>query len=574
LPKYPLKSFSKEWIFKTYTMNLFNYIIHSDLQTKIFIVISLFVLSFIQFKILKIKKFKWIVLILLQSLFGFLLSFVTVYSIIVHLVVYIFPSFLIAFIIYKITFTPDDDNEIAFSFYLTSKRKYLKISENGIFRHFGVFGGTGAGKTKSILKFTIKQMAKLNMSGVIVDYKYYDLVKAAYTHYLDSNVKFLPVNSVDLSRSLQCNPISPNYIKDPEDAIEAASSIIANLARASKDGFWIDAGESILAGCIWKFKEDLPDKCFLPYITATISRSTSATLINFLSTNMQAQELAMPYFKAINNDRTLGNIETTVANALRKISVKKISWLLSGDDINFHLNDPKKPSILCLSNNMQADSSYSPILALILSTAARVMTKPNQNYSGFIVDEASRIKFPDLEKTVSALREYKIFFMMCMQDIAQGKRIYTDSWRSILNNFNNQFYGNTSDQESAEMYARMYGKVYKSFKSKTKRKHEITASSISVSDRQVYIKEPNEFLNMPAGNFFGLTKNSNMVSFDETFQMYEDEEFDIPVINPNVDDDIIKENFESIIHETEELLKPFIPEEEPQPKRRFNPEID
>jgi type IV secretory pathway TraG/TraD family ATPase VirD4 len=543
-------------------MKIFDLVFNSDLQTKLFIGVSIVVLFIIQLFLFRLKRIKIVFFIVLHSLFGFLLAAVTTYNPFAHAIIYILPSFLLSWFVRKLTHKNKEvNNEMKFTFNFTSSNKKIEVYRNGIFRHFGVFGGTGAGKTKSILKPTIKQMAYYGMSGVIIDYKYNDLIKSAYTHYLGSSVSFKPINTFDLTRSLQCNPVSSKIIKDPEDAIEAAKNVIANLAKESKEGFWVDAGESLLSAVIWKYRTELSDLCYLPYVTATISRTDSHTLMNFLANNTQAWDLAMPYFKAIKSDRTLGNIETTVANALRKISVPKVSWILSGDDIDFfNINNPEKPSILSLSNNMAKDTTYSPIIALILATASQLMSYPNRNPSGIIIDEASRIRLPELERILSTLREYDIFVMLCMQNIYQGEKIYKDDWQSILDNLSGKFFGYTSNQKSIEMYARMYGKLYKAFSSRTKRRTDLLDSSVTVSERQVFIKEPNEFLDFEEGHFFGRLKKANIQAFDETFEMYNDSnEYDIPVINSGATEKAIQDNYEKIINTVLNIIEPFRP---------------
>lgn len=545
-------------------MNILETVLNADFGTKVFILLSNIFLIVGQYYIFRIRleKLKNFILLLVHVLFGLLLSRISSYHILVHLLVYILPSFTIAGIIRLISKINFKSKKIKQYPFVYRTVKGTKVVVKNIFRHIALIGGAGSGKTRGFIKWTIKQMAKYNFSGMIHDYKKFDLAKTAYTFYLDSDVEFKGINFFSLSHSLQINPVSLKAIPAPAYANEAAHTFVVNLAKMSKnsDPYFVEAAESLLAAVIWKFREDIPHKCYFPYIASFIMLGTTEQVNTFINTNIQSEILASPYRKIIANEKGSSSVESTLANALRKIGLPEIFWVLSGDDVDPELNNPDSPTMLCISNYMKLDATYSPVIALIMDVCSKSMSEPGKNPSGVIVEEGSTILLPNLAKMAATLREYLTFVMFCIQDITQGEILYERlGIKSLLGNLGTHIYGRVMDMDTAEKYAKMYGRFFKKFTSRTRNSQGIGARSYTESDRQIYVKEPEEFLQLEPFHFFGLVAEGNVKKFDETFIMYneDDKEFDLPEVK-NVTPQMVKDNFKKIINDVKMMLDAVI----------------
>ena len=493
---------------------------------------------------------------MIQVGFGYFLSLVSEYNILVHLVIYFLPSLIIALILKHFLRARDKISNVGSFSFTYEVVKGTRVIINNIFRSVALIGGAGSGKTKSIIKPTIKQMARQNFCGAIYDYKKYDLAKTAYTHYLDSEVEFKGINFFDLSKSYQINPISPRVIISPAYANDAANVLVANLSKQSgkDDSFFIEAASSAIAGTIWKLKEDYPQYCYLPYVVSILLQKTTKQVAEFLQSNQQSSLLGSSFIKSVKSDRQSSGIEATVSNALRKIALPEIFWVLSGDDIDLDLNNPDHPTLLCLSNYMKLDSSYAPVIALILDMCSKCMSEPGMRQSGFIIEEGSTILLPNLAKIPATLREYLVFVMFCIQDITQGEELYQRiGIKKLLANLGTHIYGRVMDMETAESYAKMYGKYFQRFTSRTRKGYSITASSYTDSERQVFFKEPTEFMHLEPGEFFGLVAEGNVKKFHNRFKEYNEEEFDLPFVK-KVDSNMVNDNFNRILSEAERTL--------------------
>lgn len=539
-------------------MKIFSLLQHADRATIIFIIISIIVLSLVQYLAVKVKsRFCCIVLIaVIQGGFGYFLSRVSEYNIYVHLIIYLLPSIIIAIILrYVLGYTMNQPakNDFKFTYEVV---KGSSVTVNNIFRSVALIGGAGSGKTKSIIKPTIKQMAKQNFCGAIYDYKKYDLAKTAYTHYLDSEVEFKGINFFDLSKSYQINPISPKVIISPAYANDAANVLVANLSKQSskEDPFFVEAASSAIAGTIWKLKEDYPEYSYLPYVVSILLQKSTKDVANFLQSNQQSSLLGSPFIKSVKSDRQSSGIEATISNALRKIALPEIFWVLSGDDIELDLNNPAHPTLLCLSNYMKLDSSYAPVIALILDMCSKCMSEPRMQQSGFIIEEGSTILLPNLAKIPATLREYMVFVLFCIQDITQGEELYQRlGIKKLLANLGTHIYGRVMDMETAESYAKMYGKYFQRFTSRTRKGYSVTASSYTDSERQTYIKEPTEFMHLEPGEFFGLVAEGNVKKFHSRFKEYNEQEFDLPFVK-KVNTQMVDDNFNKILSESEAII--------------------
>ena len=114
-------------------MKIFDLVFNSDWQTKIFILVSIILLFLIQLSIFKIKRLKILFFISLHVGFGVLLSVVTIYNPFAHLIIYVFPSFILSCLIRIITYKKVTDNkEMKLIFNFTSSNKKIEIYRNGI----------------------------------------------------------------------------------------------------------------------------------------------------------------------------------------------------------------------------------------------------------------------------------------------------------------------------------------------------------------------------------------------------------------------------------------------------------
>ncbi|MDP4272683.1 MAG: type IV secretory system conjugative DNA transfer family protein [Bacteroidota bacterium] len=472
------------------------------------------------------------------------------------LAIYVLPPLALAIFLHFISDKKIEADDFKF-IYHTDQGKL--IIENP-FRGFGVFGGAGSGKTKSITKPTIENCARLNVCGAIYDYKKFDLTCCALTMYkkYNSSVKLHFVNFFDLKYSERVNPVAPEMLENPAYASQAASTLIRNLVKGSeesKDPFFIDAAESGLAGILWRLKEDFPEQCSLPYAVAISLNKDICKVYDFVSKNKQASLIAAPFLQSAVSEKQMAGVAASMSSGMRKLALPELFYVLSGNDFSLDLNNPQEPKLLCISNYQVLEDVFSPVIALTINMALKQMNQEGKSPSIVMLDEGTTIKIPNFDNIPATARENKIITFFICQDMVQGEGTYGRIGRDkILANLANQMYGLVRDPQTAERYSKMFGKEFKEFSSKSIRQGDLFISSSTRSPREVDIYPPQVFQQLEAGEFYGVFADANHKTFNARYKMYDEIEMPMKILN-SVTSSEVQRNFHEILAESDFLVQ-------------------
>jgi hypothetical protein len=535
--------------------DIFSSLMESNLTTKLFVLISVVILSIITYYLLRIK-WKIITILLLHGIFGVLLARISVYSPLVQLYLYILPSLILGI----------------FLFFLFPKKEFhyepgpydLKLeTEKGplIFNPFAgvcILGVPKAGKTASLVKPIIKQMAEKNFSGLIYDFKRDDLTRCAYYHYLNHpEVDFKMINFFDINRCSRVNPIHPSIMTHPSYAREASIVFLANMMGGSlnqaslESKYWIDSAAGVLSAIFWNLKLFTPQYCDLPHAIAILIKKDTKELQRYLEKSDQAYFMAASFFKSSDSEKQVAGILGTLASSLSKIALPEIFYAMSGEpDVNLNLNDPNHPTLLTLSTTNDLKATYAPALALIISSSLKLMNQPNLHHSALVLEEASTLIIPEFDNTPATARSNKIGTIIIAQDMVQLEDGYSRIGRDkLLANLGTHIYGRARDVETAERYSRMFGTIEKYYTSTNRKSGAMLDSGYTDSLRDVRKYKPEVFLNLGIGQFIGLIGEGNMEELNAKFKYSKDVESQLPYVRGISPEDVQK-TFDMIIEES------------------------
>lgn len=356
------------------------------------------------------------------------------------------------------------------------------VNVNNPFRGTLVVGGAGSGKSESIIKPYIAEAAALNYSGILYDFKnpqlslYYYHFNELYRSQGHKIVNAAYINFQDLQKTQRCNPLAPRYIPSVGHAEEYATVIYTNLIPESikKMDFWHRSAIAILQASIWYFVTNYPEKSTLPHIVAFLQGSVD-DIFTTLKRDSTCKRLISSILTSYEN-KALGQLSGTIGTlqlALNRFNSPEIAYVLSSDDVNLDLNDPKDPTFLCIGNIPTLQATYSPVISLIITVATKMMNNPNKHHSIVILDEAPTIYIPNLEVIPATGRENKVALVFACQDFSQITDAYgKDKTNTIIANLANQFYGRVSHHETAEYMIKLGGK------------HDVLMTSYSSSSGQ------------------------------------------------------------------------------------------
>lgn len=534
--------------------DLIHYLSGADQTTLIFIASSIVVLGAIQ-RILFPLPFKYATIPVVHLLFGALLSRISVYHPLVHVLVYIAPSIVLTGIL-MLVFPPRKEQPSNDPYSLSYKTNKGTLSLNP-FAGVCILGVPKAGKTASIVKPTIEQLALKNYCGAIYDYKKWDLTKVAYYYYENHPVvDFKMFNPFDLNYSVRLNPVHPRIIQHPAYAMEASMVFLANMMGATKsqsgsgDRYWVESAAGVLAGVIWRLREDYPEICDLPHAIAIVINKPVSELTEFLNKNDQSVFLAASYFKSLVSEKQVAGILGTLASSLSKVALPEIFYLLSGNEVDLELNNPDHPTLLTLSTVQQLDKTYAPVLALIISMSLKLMNQEGRHHSAIVLDEAPTLIVPEFDRVPATARSNKIATFFIAQDMVQGEDGYGRIGRDkILATLSTHLYGKVTDPATAERYSKMFGTVDKYYTSKSRKAGAWSNSGYTDSLREIRKYKPEKFHQLETGEFLGVIADGNMKEFNARFACYQEKPVQLPMVR-NITKIEVEQAFNRIIEES------------------------
>lgn len=261
---------------------------------------------------------------------------------------------------------------------VTFKTNKGDFSINNIRRGVSIIGSAGSGKTESLVHGFLKHYSNYSFSGVIHDYKDFELTEMAYPVFKRSQIPFYIVSFDKIVHRV--NPIAPRYLENEESVNEISRVLIENLLEQKDTGatgtnkFFNDAAEGLIGGLIWKLKTSYPQFCTLPHLIMIFQLLDTESLIAFLETNQISKTMANAFISGKDSERQTAGVKSTLSNALKKISTKHIFMVLSADEIPLNINHPENPALICLVNNPKYETAYSPVNASIMHTITKQMS--------------------------------------------------------------------------------------------------------------------------------------------------------------------------------------------------------
>lgn len=492
---------------------------------------------------------------------------------------YIIPSILISVSSFLILDSPQLGSS------QSSKLKYrvkLKSSNEGnIFINdlrLGVCitGSMGSGKTKSVFYPIFKHFAEHNFTGILYDHKDFELTEMIYPLYKDRDIKFHCFSPLDVNRSVRLNPIAPEYITNEKILMSIISTLTTNLLNedvnhsSSEAKYFRSGAESLLCAVIWRFKEDYPEYCSLPYVITFLLNSEHhetelvqpsnpkaqpymethfyKNLVDFISTSPRAKALASQFIAQKENPKEISAVFGTLTASFRILQDPAFFYLLSDNDISLAVNDPNNKSVISfVSAPGTSSAAVTHIISTLLQSTIDAMSKHGREDSFIALDEAPRIKIPDLGSAVSVLRSFGVVFVYGFQDMIQahtatGGKPYII--KEIINNLSTKLIGRANDSETAKYYENIFENVDVDTKSINTSAKDIfgTDTRTTISKRQKKRIEAHEFTALRQGEFV-LVSNLRKKVFLKLPQIYTE----LPPNIRNISSDQLDKNYIKIL---------------------------
>ncbi|WP_417444184.1 type IV secretory system conjugative DNA transfer family protein [Joostella sp.] len=381
-----------------------------------------------------------------------------------------------------------------------------KFKIDNIRRGVSIIGSAGSGKTESVVYNFLQHFSQHGFCGVIHDYKDFELTEIAYPLFKNAKTSFYTVAFDDIH--YRVNPIAPHYLPNEESVNEVSRVLMENLLEQNlseskgSNKFFSDAVEGLLSGMIWKMKTGYPDFCTLPHIMALFQTLTTKQLVGFLQSDLTSHSMANAFISGIDSEKQTAGVNSTLANAFKKISSQKLFYILSKDEVPLDVNNPQNPAVISLVNHPKYDAAYSPVIAMVMHTIIKQMSLRGKTSSFLLMEEAPTLKLPNMHRIPATLRSYDICTVYVMQDKVQNDLLYGDkASRAILSNLSYQFFGKVNDPDTAKYYERFFEIIKTPTKSISKSSGMSFESRITKGEREVSKRRADIFFKLKQGEF-------------------------------------------------------------------------
>ena len=338
-----------------------------------------------------------------------------------------------------------------------------------------VVGGSGAGKSRT---YAIPNIMQCNCSMVITDPKAELLRKTGGV--LERNGYEVRVFDLINPETSWCyNPFA--YVRDDKDVLKLINNLIRNTTpkgAQSSDPFWEKSETALLqALMLYLLHEAPPEEQNFPMIMEMLGSAQvkeddedyqSPLDILFERLEMRDPESIAVKQYAIYKQaagKTAKSILISVGVRLAAFNLKQIANLTCTVELDLYSIGEKKVALFCCIPD--ADTSMNYLVGMIYSNLFQTLYYvADRKYGGrlpipvhCIMDEWPNVALPDdFDKILATMRSRGISCSIIIQNIAQMKALFKDSYESLIGNCDEFLYLGGNEKEGHKYVSELLGK--------------------------------------------------------------------------------------------------------------------
>lgn len=176
---------------------------------------------------------------------------------------------------------------------------------------------------------------------------------------------------------------------------------------------------------------------------------------------------ALKYYKdfKVAAGKTLKSIQSTLISHLNKFNLTEVAALTRTDEMELDRLGRKKTVIFAVIPDN--DKSFNFLVSILYTQMFQQLFRvADDEYGGalpvpvhFLMDEFANVALPDdFETILSVMRSRNVFVSIILQNMAQIKALFKDSWESIVGNCDEFLYLGGNEQSTHEYISKMLGK--------------------------------------------------------------------------------------------------------------------
>lgn len=422
-------------------------------------------------------------------------------------------------------------------------RMSTDTSVTGLNNNMLVIGGSGAGKTFFIVKPNIMQMM-LNNSFIATDPKG-EIARATANMLKKNGYNVKVLNLIDMAKSDGYNPF--RYIREENDVVKLVTNIISNTTpkeTAPTDPFW-EKSESMFLQALFYYVwlEMPPNRKNFQSVLELLSEAEVDAKGNDSKLTKKMKQLAKTsklkqnhpaykqYMKVIRGaGDTVRSIIISANSRLALLENPQILRILSKDDLHLEelgigVNGDKhtRTALFCIIPD--SDKSYNFIVGMLYTQLFQELYfQADFKNDGklpiqvtLMMDEFANVALPDdFCSLLSTMRSRRISSIIIIQNLAQIKALFKNTWETITGNCDTLVYLGGNEKSTHQYISEMLGKstIDKRSTGETRGVHGSASRNYDVLGRE--LMTPDEVRNMSNKKCLIFIKGFNPI-FDDKY---------------------------------------------------------
>ena len=338
-----------------------------------------------------------------------------------------------------------------------------------------VIGGSGAAKTRS---YVLPNVLEANTNYVITDPKS-EVLLATGGWLKEQGYDVRVLNLVNLEESDGYNPF--RYLRDEKDVLKLVNNLIqATTPKDSKssDPFWEKSETALLQAIILMLFQEAPEyeqnfsmvMRVLEYAEVKEDDDEHVSPLDMLFAKLEKEKpnsVAVRQYKVFKlaAGKTAKSILVSTAVRLAAFNLPQIKAITDHDDMDLYTLGEKKVALYAVIPDN--DQTFNFLVSLLYAQAFQALYySADQIHHGalprhvhFVLDEFAAMPLPGFTRELATMRSRNLSASTIIQNMAQIKELYKDSWETIPGNSDSILYLGGNESSTHEYVSKMLGKA-------------------------------------------------------------------------------------------------------------------
>ena len=338
-----------------------------------------------------------------------------------------------------------------------------------------VIGGSGAAKTRS---FVLPNILTANTNYVITDPKS-EVLLATGGYLKEQGYDVRVLNLVNLEQSDGYNPFC--YLRDEKDVLKLVNNLIQSTTPKGShesDPFWTKAETALLQAIILMLFQEAPEyeqnfsmvMRVLEYAEVREEDEGHVSPLDLLFESIERRKpdsVAVRQYKVFKlaAGKTAKSILVSTAVRLAPFNLPQIQALTDHDDMDLYTLCEKKVALYAVipdndnTFNFLVSLLYAQAFQALYYSADQIHHGPLPRHVRFVLDEFAAMPLPGFTRELATMRSRSISASVIIQNMAQIKELYKDSWETIPGNCDTILYLGGNESSTHKYVSEMLGKA-------------------------------------------------------------------------------------------------------------------